>query len=173
MLWSLHRRLRGDHQLRTLPEAIADEVTTLPVRISSRQAAWGLEGLRTAGERVRHSRHLTMLYLEGLPGLQTIRLVSAAENFPLYYFPILTSRKQQLLDAARRARHEIIAWPLTTTIYPIERTEELVQSDYVPGSCPQAEQTAASLCGLPVDLPTDERRVARLIEFLRRFDQAG
>jgi dTDP-4-amino-4,6-dideoxygalactose transaminase len=173
MLWSLQRRLRGDHQLRTLQDAIADEVTTLPVQISSRQAAWGLDGLRTAGERVRHSCRLTMLYLEGLSGLQAIRLVSEAENFPLYYFPILTSRKKELLDAARRARHEVIAWPLTTTIYPIERTEELVQSDYLPGSCPLAEQTAGSLCGLPVDLPTDERRAGRLIEFLRRFDEAA
>ena len=86
---------------------------------------------------------------------------------PLYYYPILATHKPALLEAARRRRLELIAWPLSTPIYPIERVAELEQSEYTPGSCPHAELTANSLCGLPVALTSSRASAERLIALLR------
>lgn len=172
-LWTLNRNLRGDHQQKSLKEAIDQEVTRLPVRISARQAAWGLRALRDADHRVHHANELSRTYHAALEGLATIRQVPGVMNSPLYYYPVLASNKPALLEAARRRRLELIAWPLTTPIYPIERTVELEQSEYVPGSCPNAEETANALCGLPVDLMATRKSAERLIGLLREFEAGG
>ena len=169
-LWSLHRRLRGDHEPKPLPEVIRQEVTSLPVRISSRQAEWGLRGLEEADRRLDHAEDLSSRYEAALHDVSSIGRVPAALDSPLYYYPVLARNKTALLDAARRRRMELIAWPLSTPIYPIERQTELAQSEYVLGSCPAAEDRARTLCGLPVDLMTTPRHAQGLIELLHEID---
>lgn len=169
-LWTLARRLRGDHQQKSLQQSIREEVTSLPIRISARQAEWGLRGLEHAARRVQHAAELAHAYDAALGDLSSIDQVPGAAAWPLYYYPILAHRKPELLDAARRRRIELIAWPLSTPIYPIERQTELAQSEYVSGSCPNAEERARMLCGLPVDLMTTTRGAQNLMDLLREVD---
>lgn len=172
-LWTLNRQLRGDDRQKSLREAIDQEITRLPIRISSRQATWGLRALEAADHRIQHAAELAGMYHTALAGMTSIRRVAGAMDSPLYYYPVIARHKPALLNAARRKRLELIAWPLTTPIYPIERTVELEQSEYVPGSCPNAESMANALCGLPVDLMATRRNSQRLIELLREVDAGG
>jgi dTDP-4-amino-4,6-dideoxygalactose transaminase len=170
MLWSLQRRVRGDHRAKTLEDAIEEEVTSLPVRISTWQAQRGFRGLASADQRIRRSLDLSRRYANSLGDLNTIALIPGATDFPLYYFPVLARRKHRLLDAARQRGLELIAWPTSTPIYPIEREIELRQCEYEPGSCPNAEARAGTLLGLPVDLRTTDNDAGALIELLRLSD---
>jgi len=172
-LWTLNRRLRRNQERQTLQDSIREEVTSLPVRISSRQAEWGLRGLRDADRRVAHAGQLSSQYDGALGDLSTIQKVPAATKSPLYYYPVLARYKDALLDAARRRRMELIAWPLSTPIYPIERQSELAQSEYAMGSCPDAEERARTLCGLPVDLQATKGSAQNLIDLLRAVDAGG
>lgn len=172
-LWTLNRQIRGDHRQKSLRETIEQEVTHLPVRISARQADWGLRALDDVDRRVQHAAELAGMYHTALGALASIRRVTGAMDSPLYYYPVITSNKPALLEAARRRRLELIAWPLSTPIYPIERTVELEQSEYVPGSCPNAEAIATALCGLPVDLMATRHNAERLIELFRGMDTGG
>ena len=170
ILWSMARRLRGDQEGRLLQQAIREEVMALPMRVSPRQAEWGLRGLTDADRRVQHADELARLYDHALRGVSTVRQVPGAVSSPLYYYPVLATDKNALLDAARRQRLELVAWPLTTPIYPVESASGLAQCEYTPGSCPVAELRAAALCGLPVDLMTTRRGAQNLIDLIRVLD---
>ena len=110
------------------------------------------------------------LYDDALRGVPSVRQVPGAVSSPLYYYPVLASDKNALLDAARRQRLELVAWPLTTPIYPVESASGLAQCEYTPGSCPEAELRAAALCGLPVDLMTTSGGAQELIDLIRALD---
>jgi dTDP-4-amino-4,6-dideoxygalactose transaminase len=82
---------------------------------------------------------------------------------------VLTENKNGLLAAAKRSRVEIIPWPGTTPIYPLEHPDELIQLGYESGSCPNAEWIAGQLVGLPTHLGMTAAAVTRLLTFLHSW----
>jgi perosamine synthetase len=165
-LWSLARWIRGDQQARSLEQVLAAEVSSLPLHISSRQADWGLRGLKDVDRRLAHGRQMADWYRAALGSSSHLSTPSTSTRDGLYYFPILSPEKPRLLDAARARRIELIAWPLSTPIYPVERGDELEQCEYQPGSCPNAEKVAASLCGIPLDLHANRSRAQATVDVL-------
>jgi dTDP-4-amino-4,6-dideoxygalactose transaminase len=86
---------------------------------------------------------------------------------PLFYFPILTAQKPALLAEARRQHLQLVAWPGSTPIYPVERMGELSKYDYEPGTCPVAESVARQLVGLPTDIEMTAGLRRRLVTLVR------
>lgn len=165
-LWRLNRALRGDHRSKSLQQSIHEDVNSLPTRISTRQAQWGLDGIAELPSRRAHAGALAAFYDASLTDVPAIQQLTLTGLESLYYYPVLAASKAKLLDVAERRGLELIAWPLTTPIYPIERARELVQCDYVGGTCPRAESLAASLCGLPLDLHTTQSRARDMAAML-------
>jgi perosamine synthetase len=169
-LYGLSRRVRGSSRARTLESAIRAEITSVPVRLSSRQAAWGLAALASVPRRIEHRRRLARLYHDAIAGLNHVRAMPASANSCLYYMPILIEDKPRMLATARRHKRELIAWPISLPIFPIENREELAHCGYTDGSCPNAERTARSLCGLPLDIDTETGDVRAMVDLLRRHE---
>ena len=71
--------------------------------------------------------------------------------------------------AAKKSGVEIIPWPGTTPIYPLENPDELIQLGYESGSCPNAEWIAGRLVGLPTHLGMTAAAVTRLLTFLNSW----
>jgi dTDP-4-amino-4,6-dideoxygalactose transaminase len=169
-LYGLSHRLRGSTRARTLESAIRAEIASVPVRLSSRQVAWGLAALATVSRRIEHRRRLTGLYHDAIVGLQHVRAMPTSPKSCLYYAPILIEDKARMLDTARHHRRELIAWPISLPIFPIENREELAHCGYREGSCPNAERIARSLCGLPLDIDTETGDVLAMVDLLRRHE---
>ena len=169
-LYGLSRFARGSTRARTHESAIRAEIASLPVRLSNRQAAWGLAALGTVPRRIEHRRRLSRLYDRSIVGLQHVRAMPTAPKSCLYYTPILIEDKPRMLATARRHRRELIAWPISFPIFPIENREELAHCGYREGSCPNAERIARSLCGLPLDIDTETGDVLAMVDLLRRHE---
>jgi dTDP-4-amino-4,6-dideoxygalactose transaminase len=99
--------------------------------------------------------------------MKQIDIPAIDPSLPLYYFPVLVRNKSALVQAARRRGIEIIAWPRSPPIYPIEDAARLPQYGYEPGSCPVADATAGRLVGLPTHRRISARHLARIVELLR------
>jgi perosamine synthetase len=171
--WFLHglsRRVRGSARPRTLESAIRAEITSLPVRLSRRQVAWGLAALASVPRRIEHRQRLARLYDGTIVGLQHVRAIPTSPKSCLYYTPVLIEDKIGMLETARRHRREMIAWPISLPIFPIENQDELALCGYREGSCPNAERTARSLCGLPLDTDTEAHDVLAMVDLLRRHN---
>lgn len=168
-LYGLSRSVRGSTR-RTHESAIGAEITSVPVRLSNRQAAWGLAALASVPRRTEHRRRLAELYGDAIVGLQHVRAIPTSPKSCLYYAPILIEDKARMLATARRHRRELIAWPISLPIFPIENREELEHCGYREGSCPNAEQIARSLCGLPLDIDTETSDVLAMVDLLRRHE---
>lgn len=169
-LYGLSRRVRGAARARTMEAAIRAEIASAPVRLSNRQAAWGLAALASVPRRIEHRRRLARLYDRDISGLQHVRVMPTSPESCLYYVPILIEDKTRMLATARRHRREMIAWPISLPIFPIENREELAHCGYREGSCPNAEQVAQSLCGLPLDIDTETDNVLAMVDLLRRHE---
>lgn len=171
-LYSLSRSVRGSTRGRTHESAIGAEITSVPVRLSNRQAAWGLAALASVPRRTEHRRRLAKLYGDAIVGLQHVRSIPTSPKNCLYYAPMLIEDKETMLATARRHRRELIAWPISLPIFPIENREELAYCGYREGSCPNAERIARSLCGLPLDIDTETGDVRAMVDLLRRHEPA-
>jgi dTDP-4-amino-4,6-dideoxygalactose transaminase len=172
-LYELQMKVRGHHAPRSLTEQIAAEVQRLAQRASDYQMRIGLQWLREIDTIVAHRRLCAEEYAAALSTVDGITLPCLASPQPLYYFPVLVDDKDALLREARRQRVELIAWPVRTPIYPIERHEELAQLGYERGSNPVAEDVARRLVGLPTDLATQAPQRATLVQLLRRHHVSG
>jgi dTDP-4-amino-4,6-dideoxygalactose transaminase len=166
-LWSLNRALRPFHREADLEQELLHEASRAAVRASERQIARGLASLDLVPALVAARREACAHYAEGLAGASDVSLPIPRPSEPLYYFPVRTARKPALLEAARRRRLELIAWPLRAPIYPVERDADLARYGYRPGSCPVAERVGAELVGLPTDPHATPARRAALIELVR------
>jgi dTDP-4-amino-4,6-dideoxygalactose transaminase len=169
-LYGLSRFVRGSTRARTHKSAIRAEIASLPVTLSNRQVAWGLAALETVPQRIEHRRRLSGLYGDAIVGLQHVRAMPTSPKSCLYYAPILIEDKARMLDTARRHRRELIAWPMSLPIFPIENREELAHCGYREGSCPNAERIAQSLCGLPLDIDTKTGDALAMVDLLRRHE---
>jgi dTDP-4-amino-4,6-dideoxygalactose transaminase len=166
-LLGLTRALRPFYQGRSLTTEIRSQITDTELGISPRQAREGLNWLARIDEIVAHRRQACREYEAALEGVGGIELPCRNVAAALYYFPVLVDGKAKLLAAARRRRIELIAWPTSTPIYPVEDESLLTRYGYAVGSCPVAESVARSLVGLPTDPPTRSRHRRALFELIR------
>ena len=167
-LFELSRRFQPSYTARALQLEIDSEITRRAVRISDYQARAGARWLAQMDAQARHRRQRCAEYATALRRVHGLILPLADVQRPLYYFPVLVERKDDLLHEARRQRIEMIAWPLRTPIYPIEDDAELAAYGYQPGSCPVAEDIARRIVGLPTDPPTTPRHRDAVIALLER-----
>jgi dTDP-4-amino-4,6-dideoxygalactose transaminase len=162
-LFALSRRISSNYRSRPVSEEITSEISACAYRISPRQVADGDAGLRRLANMVLHRQATCQSYRKALAGLPGIEMPAVHPRFPLYWFPLLTVKKETLLQAARGQRLPIMPWPIRTPIYPIVEESLLRGYQYEPGSCPVAEDVARRLVGLPTDGLATSRHVARVI----------
>lgn len=167
-LYTLNQKVRGFHRNGTLEAELERDVRAVAARIGGFQARAGLRWLERLPQLVTHRRGHCRAYAEALSGHPGVTIPRRDEQEPLYYFPVLVKQKDALLRLARRRRIEVVSWPIRTPIYPIVDPADLRTYRYEPGHCPQAEQVATRLIGLPTDLATSAGHRAAVIELLER-----
>jgi len=166
--FDFHRRRSPSYRVRPLAEEIASEFTAASARISVTHARAGLRWLARAESVIQHRAACVRMYadlLHDMPGPAPLTAVAS----PLYMFPVLSPRKAALLEEAARRRVEIVAWPITTPIFPVTDAAALAQYGYVPGTCPVAEQAAMSLVGLPTHRLVRPRHCRAAAALVRQF----
>jgi perosamine synthetase len=166
-LFDLSRRFTATYRVQPLAAEIANEITGRAFRISRRQARQGSRWLTRLGLVAAHRRAACAAYAESLRSVDGIVMPCVDGKLPLYYFPVLVERKDDLLQAARRQRLAIVPWPMRTPIYPVEDEGALPAYGYRPGSCPVAESVARRLVGLPTDPSADAAHRAAVVRLVR------
>lgn len=165
----LARRLDPAYTPRSRVREIDDEIHAVAGRITAGQARAGLAWLERADAVSRHRIECCREYAATLHGRAGTGLINVDAAAPLYYFPVLVDDKPAMLREAKRRRIEIIAWPVSTPIYPVADEAALVKYDYVPGSCPVAERAAGRLVGLPTHRLVNASDRERITELVLRF----
>jgi dTDP-4-amino-4,6-dideoxygalactose transaminase len=163
---SVYRALAPAYRTKSLSEEIESQIKHPAARPSNYQERLGLESLKTAEAIATHRHQLCQRYVDALVHHPTLQMPRLQPELPLLYFPVLAENKEGLLAAARKSSVEIIPWPGSTPIYPLENSEELAQLGYQIGSCPNAEWVAGRLVGLPTHLGMTASAVTRLLTFL-------
>ena len=74
-----------------------------------------------------------------------------------------------MLREAEKRRVEVIAWPKSTPIYPVESEAQLRAYGFDPESCPQANALARELIGLPTHDKITARHRSEIAGLLRSF----
>jgi len=166
-LYGLSKRFDPSYRARTLAQELQTEIEDAGVKLSAYQLREGMLGLSRLRELAAHRRRCCADYADALQGEQSLQQPAAQEHAPLYYYPVLTSRKDHLLDEARRRQIELIAWPVRTPIFPVEDKQELVKYGYQLGTCPVAERVAQELLGLPTHQQITAKVRARVIALVR------
>jgi dTDP-4-amino-4,6-dideoxygalactose transaminase len=162
---SAHRFISARRRTPPVEAEIRAEFSRLAFRPSAFQLIEGLHWMRRIDAIADHRRLCCAEYeaaLSGRPGLATPVLGAR----PLLYFPVLAPRKPALLAAARRQHLQMVSWPGSTPIYPVERAAELSRYGYQPGACPVAETVAGQLVGLPTEVDVTASHRRRLIELV-------
>ena len=169
-LFNLYRRLSPAHRLRPVGTEIADEITRQAHRPSEYQTREGLRWLRQLESLAAHRRHCCAEYAQALQerSLPDFKLISVEAAQPLFYFPVLARNKPELLRLAQARRIELVAWPVSAPIYPLERAQDLRAYGYEPGACPVAEGIASQLIGLPMRCGMTAAQRRRAIDLLTK-----
>jgi len=165
-LLRLSRLLGGSPDRTSVRDAVERQITATALRASPRQGRLGIAALDRLDEWSLHRTECCADYREVLRGTPDVEVPTIDPALPLLYFPVLVPDKPDLLRRARKARFEIVAWPESTPIYPLESEAALREHGYEPGSCPVAEEVARSLVGLPTHRGITEdvrRRVVELV----------
>jgi dTDP-4-amino-4,6-dideoxygalactose transaminase len=166
-LFELNRRASLSHRDRPLGDEIATEIHGTACAPTPYQLRRGFAWLAQAEELANHVRECCSEYEESLHEIEGLELPLSKPGRPLYYFPVLVRDKEGLLERARRARVEVIAWPVQTPIYPVVNDTQLTTYGYEPGSCPVAEGVARRLVGLPTHKRITRWERQRVIALLR------
>lgn len=165
----LFSRLSAGYRERPVEEEIASEITSTAIAPGEYQMRAGARWLERAGDWARHRSGCCAAYSEVLAGSNGLELPPVGAGQPLYYFPVRSRRKQELLAEAVRRRIELIAWPRIMPIYPVESESQLRRYGFDPASCPVAMRVAAELIGLPTHDRITPRRREKIIHLLRSF----
>jgi dTDP-4-amino-4,6-dideoxygalactose transaminase len=165
--FELNRRFDPAYRSRSRAEEIAEEVDAVATRITDAQAAAGRRWLNRIDDVVRHRIACCAGYSAALRDCRGCTMPAAHTVAPLHFFPILVERKAELLSAAKRARIEVVAWPLSTPIYPVTDVNALQTYGYAPGSCPVAEAVADRIVGLPTHGLVTRADVERAVRLVR------
>jgi len=166
---TVYRALAPAYRTKSLNDEIESQITRPAGRLSSYQERLGFESLEKAEALAAHRHQLCRQYADALVRHPALRVPPLQPNLPLLYFPVLAENKKGLLMAAKKSGVEIIPWPGTTPIYPLENPDELIQLGYESGSCPNAEWIAGRLVGLPTHLGMTAAAVTRLLTFLNSW----
>jgi dTDP-4-amino-4,6-dideoxygalactose transaminase len=171
-IFGAYARVSPSYRIRDVRKEIGAEITDLAFRPSRAQLAAGQHWTERAALVSRHRRQSVEDYRRLLRNSRaTADIHQAADAAPLLYFPVLMDRKPDLLNEARRRRLQVVAWPGSTPMYPIEQMDTLTRYGYVPGSCPAAEATASRLVGLPTEPEVTagiRQAIARMVLDLER-----
>jgi dTDP-4-amino-4,6-dideoxygalactose transaminase len=165
-LFDLSRKFRSTYKVGSRESELAREINVTALQASPLQIREGTIWLRRLEAYVAHRRLCTAEYAGAMRGLEALEMPCAGSTEPLYFFPVLVKRKEELLRKARGKRLELIAWPLKEPIYPVETESQLSTYGYEPGSCPVAETVSRHLIGLPTDVRTGARHRQAVIELL-------
>jgi perosamine synthetase len=165
---ALYSRIGGNYRARPVASEIASEITRAATQAGAVQLKRGLASICSI-ELVAELRQAHVsAYQAALDRIDRVEVPAAVGmTLPLYYFPVRVGRKSLLLERARRARMEVVAWPGTTPIYGVEDPGRLQMYGYVPGSCPVAERVASTLVGLPTHAGVTDAHRSRIIELVR------
>jgi dTDP-4-amino-4,6-dideoxygalactose transaminase len=165
---SLFERIDGSYRAQALEQEIAAEIQSEARLPSAYQLHRGLASLSTLEACAIHRRRCTAEYARATAGMPGVTVPGVDRLLPLYYFPVMVANKQTLLDRARRSSIELIAWPRSTPIYPIDDRARLSQYGYTPGSCPVAESVASRLVGLPTHPKVTASHRTRILDLLQQ-----
>lgn len=163
--FDLNRLIDSSYRPRGREVEVAEEFDAVAGRINGSQARAGIAWLSRAGSIADHRVACCEDYGRRLAGAD-LTPAGVDTAGPLYYYPVLVDRKTRLLDRARREKAEIIPWPISTPIYPVTDEGALATYGYTSGSCPDAENIAGRLVGLPTHPlvgPADRERIAELV----------
>lgn len=170
-LYELARRSASHYVARPLAEEVRRELGERPGRAGAAQARVGTRRLADTAELARVRANHAAFYARALAGARGVALPAALAPGPLYLFPALVDGKEELLRSARRARVELVPWPVSTPIYPVEDPAELAVYGYAPGACPAAEDLARRLVGLPTHARVSARERERAAALVRRHGE--
>jgi dTDP-4-amino-4,6-dideoxygalactose transaminase len=170
LLLGLKKRLGMFYKARPLDAEIRTEITDCAFRVSDHQAQEGSRWVASLDKHVAGRREHVRAFAQELSAMASFEIPVVDEQTPLYYFPIRSESKDQILTRARELRIELIAWPIGLPIYPIENRDELAQYGYAMGSCPVAEKVAQTLMGIPTDHFTTTAHRNALLAMLREVD---
>lgn len=165
-LFNLYRKISPGYRARPIELEIASEITYQAHRLSERQMREGMRWLRRLESLASHRRRCCEDYAQALGAANGPRPVPVNIAQPLYYFPVLAPNKSELLRRAQARRVELIAWPVSAPIYPLERGQDLRAYGYESGTCPVAEEVAAQLVGLPTHPKVTEVERRRILDLL-------
>jgi dTDP-4-amino-4,6-dideoxygalactose transaminase len=168
-LFELNRRLDSGYKVRPLDWEIQSEVIDQSWQVSDYQMNEGMRWLDEIDTLADYRRQCCEEYSNALRGCGHVGQPAIGQNLPLYYYPILVSFKERLLQQAKKSFVEIVSWPTKTPIYPIEKEEDLRKYEYQPGSCPTAEKVAKQLVGLPTHPKITVRERQRIIKLVKTF----
>lgn len=79
-------------------------------------------------------------------------------------YPLVTSKKNMLLAAARRSNVELAEW-YSTPVHPLSG-KELSSVNYAVGTCPNAEARCEEVVTLPVHPAVKQRDIDKTVQFL-------
>lgn len=168
----LARRVSASYRPRPLPEEIAHEITAAGAQLHPLHATGGLRGVARAGAIARYRAANCTWYASAL-GDRSSPASSRGVSEGLYYFPVLVTRKTDLLREASRRGVEIVPWPVSTPVYPVTDTGQLERYQYASGSCPVAEDVAMRLVGLPTEPRVSRREMERVVALVREFERGN
>jgi dTDP-4-amino-4,6-dideoxygalactose transaminase len=163
--FEINRLINSSYRPRGREIEIEEEFHAVAGRINDSQARAGITWLARVAEIAAHRVACCEDYARS-PGMAGMTPSAVDVTAPLYYYPVLVDRKAGLLDLARRNRAEIVAWPISTPIYPVTDATALATYGYETGSCPEAERIASRLVGLPTHplvRPEDREHIAGLV----------
>jgi len=172
-LYELSRNLRFFYRHASVEKEIRGDITAAAVRTGPYQQRLARRWFAELDRLVEQRRGICREYAEALAAVAGIERPIDDLSRPLYYYPVFVERKQELLRRARRRSIELVAWPISTPIYPIEDETLLPGYGYRPGSCPTAESVAGKLVGLPTDHATAPRHRRAVVELLARHHGAA
>lgn len=169
-LLGLKKRFGVFYRSCPLEAEIRKEIMDSAFQISRHQVRAGLMWIDALDElRSVRRQHVRTLAIE-LSHMPSYEIPEIDSDAALYYFPILSKSKERLLRAAEAKRIELIAWPVDLPIYPVEDPKDLERYAYKSGCCPQAEEVARSLIGIPTDQLTTARHRERALALLREHE---
>lgn len=163
--FEINRLINSSYRPRGREVEIEEEFHAVAGRINDSQARAGITWLARVAEVAAHRVACCEDYARS-PGMAGMTPSAVDVTAPLYYYPVLVDRKTGLLDLARRNRAEIVAWPISTPIYPVTDATALATYGYETGSCQEAERIASRLVGLPTHplvRPEDREHIAGLV----------
>lgn len=168
LLNGLAQRLRSGYRSPGREQEIASEVCAPAHRPSAAEERRGVRWLGEAARWVAHRRVATAHYRAALETAPGVSVPQSSPDAALCYFPVRVADKAGLLEAARRERVEVVAWPISTAIFPVGREVDLEIYGYRAGRCPEADAIGSELVGLPTDLHHTEARREAVIALVTR-----